>query len=538
MALNPIEILKDTISSVLHKITISSVVSLGDSKYRLNTSNTLYLRTALAKKFITIDAVDYFVIDFELNTYLTVKATDGSDAPVTVSSFSIDPPLFVWGNPQMVSAELVKRVANGTVIWPYMWIVELGSTSGTLDPAAAVKETRNFNIFFLDSADKVNWTIEQHYDNDIYTLNNYIDFFFKILKSRRDLFETDSITYTKDNQVNFGDYIVDSGMKEHVLNGDITGIQLQVSIPYIVSSCAGVNVTPNCPVIVETFNGVSITSPVTQKAIVVQTDATTPAQTGNVLIDTDTQLTIEVPAVSVLKTVTFNQPHPAQDIVYDLYDAAWREANGEIPTLTTNQFTQQLGDTPWEIKYDDSDVTGITEHLFRLVGINGGYVIVDTDDTTKLYFDKDGVASNENDVFGKDGDHLMIDRLTGLACAYNNQKESGGGKTPSDFYDEMWNTDNFAGYTGEWFAMSIEEATTTLFQGTYRESLIQIWRDTDWFLFPGTLLLGSAYISTPTINIAAIGLIIYNFQAWARSNTIALGRFYVPFRRFDEWPLY
>lgn len=239
-----------------------------------------------------------------------------------------------------------------------------------------------------------------------------------------------------------------------------------------------------------------------------------------------------------IKTVTFNQPHPAQDIVYDLYDAAWREANGEIPTLTANQFTQQLGATPWEIKYDDSDVTGITEHLFRLVGINGGYVIVDTDDTTKLYFDKDGVASNENDVFGKDGDHLMIDRLTGLACAYNNQKESGGGNTPSDFYDEMWNTDNFAGYTGEWFAMSIEEATTTLFQGTYRESLIQIWRDTDWFLFPGTLLLGSAYISTPTINIAAIGLIIYNFQAWARSNTTATGRFYVPFRRFDEWPLY
>ena len=99
-----------------------------------------------------------------------------------------------------------------------MWIVELGTTSGTLDPAAAVKETRNFNIFFLDSADKVNWTIEQHYDNDIYTLNNYIDFFFDILRSRRDLFETDSITYTKDNHVNFGDYIVDEGMKELILS--------------------------------------------------------------------------------------------------------------------------------------------------------------------------------------------------------------------------------------------------------------------------------------------------------------------------------
>ena len=377
MALNPIEILKDTISSVLHKITISSVVSLGDSKYRLNTSNTLYLRTALAKKFITIDAVDYFVVDFELNTYLTVKATDGSDAPVTVSSFSIDPPLFVWGNPQMVSAELVKRVANGTVIWPYMWIVELGSTSGTLDPAAAVKETRNFNIFFLDSADKVNWTIEQHYDNDIYTLNNYIDFFFKILKSRRDLFETDSITYTKDNQVNFGDYIVDSGMKEHILNGDITGIQLQVSIPYIVSSCAGVNVTPNCPVIVETFNGGAITSPVTQKAIVVQTDATTPAQTGNVLIDTDTQLTIEVAATSAPPINVSNlYKTGVTDSVRTGDDGDLQEGRG-VDWFNLGYIN------PWG-------------HGFRFVGSTGGY----TDGTG--WFDKNGVATTYAAAFPND----------------------------------------------------------------------------------------------------------------------------------------
>ena len=58
MALKPIEILKDTIESVAHRIEIDSVVSLGSNQYRINTCNTLYLRTY---KKVTIDGVEYEV---------------------------------------------------------------------------------------------------------------------------------------------------------------------------------------------------------------------------------------------------------------------------------------------------------------------------------------------------------------------------------------------------------------------------------------------------------------------------------------------
>ena len=233
MAVNPIEILKDTLDGVTHAVTIDSVTSLGGGEYKLDTCFTYYLRT---KKKVTIDSVEYSITDFSINSYITVKATSG-DVPVTASSFTIDPPLFVWGNPQMVSAEMVKRIANGTIVWPYIWAVEISSTSGTLEPSSATPITPSFNLFFLDSADKVNWTISDHYNEDIYPLNNYIDFFFKILRTYRDLFEADGVTYTQTNYVNFGDYIVDEGMKEHILNDEVTGIQLQVSIPYTVKSC-------------------------------------------------------------------------------------------------------------------------------------------------------------------------------------------------------------------------------------------------------------------------------------------------------------
>lgn len=294
MALKPIEILKDTIESVAHRIKVDSVVSLGSNQYRINTCNTLYLRT---KKKVTIDSVEYEVVDFSINEYITVEATDGTDQPVTVEFFDIPVPLFIFGSPKLVSGELVKRISNGDVVWPYIWLVEISNTQGTLDPAAAVTLTPSFNLFFLDSNDKYNWSIQEHYDNDVYVMSNYINFFIDILKSRRDIYDSDSITYTTTNHVNFGDYIVDQGNDTKILNDDVTGVQLQLDLPILIDSCdCKFKVTPNCPVITETFNTVAISSPLSFKNIVVQTDEAIPVQTGTILIDTPESLVIQVAA--------------------------------------------------------------------------------------------------------------------------------------------------------------------------------------------------------------------------------------------------
>lgn len=293
MALNPIEILKDTIASVAHTVTIDSVVSLGGGQYQLNTSNTYYLNN---RTTVTIDSVDYKIVDFSINSYITVEEATGQDVPVTASTFDINSPLFIWGAPQLVSGELVKRVKNKDATWPYMWIVRIDTNANTLDPAAAVKTTASYNILLLDSADKDNWDIETHYDENIYPLNNYITFFLQILKSRRDIFATDLITYNTTNHVNFGDYIVDKGNESKILNDNATGIQIQLDAPLIIQTCNDpFEVLPNCPIITETFNGASISSPTTTKAIVVQSDAVGSPQVGTIITDTPTALTVEVP---------------------------------------------------------------------------------------------------------------------------------------------------------------------------------------------------------------------------------------------------
>ena len=256
MALRPIDILKDVIAGIAHTITIDSVESLGGSLYKLNTENTIYLREL---KKVTIGAVDYKVTDFVINSYVTVQALSG-DIAVTARRFTIDVPLFLWGNPKMVSAELDLRIKNknadGTQVHPYLWLVEVGSSEHSLNPSDAVKVKPTFNIFFLDSNKYDDWTIEDHYTNAIDTMSNYIDYVIEILKSRRDLFDTDSIVYNTVNHVNFGDYIVDKGMEERILNDNVTGVQLQITIPYTIDTCNDIVITTNCEPVTILVDGV------------------------------------------------------------------------------------------------------------------------------------------------------------------------------------------------------------------------------------------------------------------------------------------
>lgn len=352
MAINPIQILKDLVEDAAHTITITSVESLGSGQYKLNTDNTLYLRTL---KKVIIDAVEYKVVDFNINSFITVEALSG-DVPVVASSFEATTPLFVWGNPQMVSEELVKRIKNKTIVWPYIWAVEISNTQRNLNPASAVKSTPSFNLFFLDSTNEVNWTIEDHYEQDIYPLNNYLDFFTGLLKSRRDLFDTDSITYNQINHVNFGDYIVDKGNEEKILNDNVTGIQLQIDIPFTIDVCDDIVVTSKCNGASETLNGIGV-SPLTDsstKAIIVQSDASGNPQVGVIQTDTPTSLIVEVPAGGA---AVVNSSQPSKTGANDLGsfltgDDADTDRGAGVDFFTlddnnpfgnTNKFTDTLG---------------------------------------------------------------------------------------------------------------------------------------------------------------------------------------------------
>jgi hypothetical protein len=441
MAINPIKILDEVLQGVSLTVNVSAIVDNGGGSYTLTVDNTYYLNR-LSK--ITIDAVEYTVTDFTINTELVVSG----DSLPTATSFTINQPLFLYGNPQMVSAEIVKRQENGTLTYPYIWAVEISTTSKNLNPSAAVKATKSFNLFFFDTVDRENWVIEDHYNQDIYPLSNYIDYFFTILKSRRDLFDSDSITWNETNHVNFGDYIQDQGNREKILNDNITGIQVQAEVPFMAQGCGFTSVTKNCLPVSVTFNGLSVTPTPSGgvKNVVVVNNAVPSVQVGSITLDNENNLNIEVPASGGDAVDTdFNGTPTGVDTpagdnldinVVDLLD-------NPIGTLTTNTANEkkievdttcdpvstsmngaELTDTPagetkaFTIRYEDDSpvvVTTITDNANTFIGEVPNNVspvntanLMKTGQVTSVYAGDDG--SNQ---FGRNSNFTTLEGSAG-----------------------------------------------------------------------------------------------------------------------------
>jgi len=91
-------------------------------------------------------------------------------------------------------------------------------------------------------------------------------------------------------------------------------------------------------------------------------------------------------------------------------DEYWHKTNGTFDyAYTSGSVTQMLDPTtPDKIFYDDSAVTGITQHLFRFVGHAGGYY----QESDATYRDIDGNLSDKATEFTLVSGFYIIDRLT------------------------------------------------------------------------------------------------------------------------------
>lgn len=226
--IKPIQILNDLIESTLHRVTVESITDNLDGTYILSVNNTYYLSL---KSKVTIDSVEYKVVDFVLNNSLTLK---GAVLP-TAEFFDIDSPRFIHGTPKKINGEYTNQNINE---YPFIWLLEFldADYDDTFD--GSVKAVLDLNLFFLTHSDFTDWNIDKNYSYAIDPMANEIDFFIRTLKAREDLFgELSSHTVT--NHVNFGTYITDKGYDSQIITDQLSGCQLRISLPYVVDVCIG-----------------------------------------------------------------------------------------------------------------------------------------------------------------------------------------------------------------------------------------------------------------------------------------------------------
>jgi len=224
--IKPIQILSDVITTTAHTVNISSIVDNGNSTYTLTVDNTYYLH---AKQKITINSVIYTIDSFVLNTTLILS---GASVP-TVSTFVLDAPLVVHGTPQKVNGEWQNRTDKQ---YPIIWILEFLKANYDDRYTSDINTTLDLNIFFLTDINYTDFDISQHQTNAIDPMANEIDFIIRVIKKRRDLFgEIESHTVT--GHTNFGEYITNKGYDKQILTDQVSGCQLELSLPYVVDVC-------------------------------------------------------------------------------------------------------------------------------------------------------------------------------------------------------------------------------------------------------------------------------------------------------------
>jgi hypothetical protein len=239
--IKPIQILSDVITTTAHTVNISSIVDNGDGTYTLTVDNTYYLH---AKTKITINSVLYTIDSFVLNSTLVLS---GVSVP-TVDSFVLDAPTVVHGTPTKVNGEWQL---NPDKKYPLIWILEFLKAGYDDKFTSAINATLDLNIFFLTDINYTDFDISQHQTNAIDPMANEIDFIIKVIKKRRDLFG-EIEAHDVYGHANFGEYITNKGYDKQILTDQVSGCQLELSLPYVVDVCE------NSSVVVSICNPVSI----------------------------------------------------------------------------------------------------------------------------------------------------------------------------------------------------------------------------------------------------------------------------------------
>jgi hypothetical protein len=126
---------------------------------------------------------------------------------------------------------------------------------------------------------------------------------------------------------------------------------------------------------------------------------------GNTGIGTVTGNKVIVPAGST-GTILYNMPQPEWDVSYNTYDEGWHNINGTYSNIITSGAQMQARDNNdfYKVQLDKEN----RGHLYRFLGLNGGYYNSDTD----TYHLDDDTLSDRATVI--DNDDYVFDRLTGL----------------------------------------------------------------------------------------------------------------------------
>ena len=203
--------------------TIISEVDNGDGSITI-TSNVTVIENG---DYIILGTENYLVYDLDkIAGTFKVNAT----FPTGETTWRTAAPYYYHGTPQTVNKEIdTDNVPTDKARYPAIVLWEIIRQDFDKDPVSVVGNTARLTMSFLDTTNKIDWTIEEHYDNVIDKMEDEADRFISIIKKHPYISRFDDYSYIK--HFNWGTFVQDKGHTRYILDENLSGLNLEIALP-------------------------------------------------------------------------------------------------------------------------------------------------------------------------------------------------------------------------------------------------------------------------------------------------------------------
>jgi len=226
--------IKDIVESLTFTENVSNItISGGETQF--DTCKTHHVTKG---NYITINSIEYKVVDFELNTWISVKGA----VPLPFTQYTINAPNFFNGTPMQVQ-NVLANIREWREKLPMVYLLEVIREQRFNSRTDKMERISDLRLFFLMASNFQDWDISQHYDLAIEPMDNFVNDFILALHNNSRVGEFNE--YETINRANFGVYISKpdkrSGKYEDnitkLIDENVSGVELRINLPITKNPC-------------------------------------------------------------------------------------------------------------------------------------------------------------------------------------------------------------------------------------------------------------------------------------------------------------
>lgn len=226
---NTIDYIKGIIEGLTFTQKISNIIP-GTSETTFDTCKTYWI---FPKSVITIDGLDYKVIDFEINESVTIRGILSGNE----TQFTIKAPNFFRGTPMQTSNALMM-IKDWKNKLPMAYLIQPMNETRSLNPLEKIGVTaEGVRILFMLPG-KLADSIDQQYLTAIQPTDNLVFEYEKALMTDPNIGELGNAT--KSDRPNYGVWVSSNSKTKpsnqdnvkKLIDEDISGIEYSIDIPF------------------------------------------------------------------------------------------------------------------------------------------------------------------------------------------------------------------------------------------------------------------------------------------------------------------